>query len=81
VLWVGTASDGGSLLIENGRGMHAAVVDPFGEVQTHAGESAALGTIKRGGRIGVAVSTWAGMQIVGLVVIAPRLTANRVTAR
>jgi hypothetical protein len=81
VLWVGTASDGGLLLIENDRGMHTVVVDPFGEVQTRAGESATLGMIKRGDLIDVAVSTWAGMQIVDLVVIAPRLTANLVTAR
>jgi hypothetical protein len=37
--------------------------------------------IKRGDMIDVAVSTWAGMQIVDFVLLAPRPSANLVTAR
>jgi len=81
VLCVGTAHDGGMLLIENDRGIHAVVVDPYGEVRTRAGELATLGMLKRGDLIDVAVSTWAGMQIVDFVLLAPRPSANLVTAR
>jgi hypothetical protein len=81
VLCVGSASDGGMLLIENDRGIHAVVVDPYGVVETRAGQTATLGMLKQGDHIDVAVSTWAGMQIVDLVVIAPRLSGKLLTAR
>jgi hypothetical protein len=81
VLCVGAASDGGLLLIENDRGIHTVVVDPYGEVQTRAGGSATLGMVKPGDHIDMAVSTWAGMQIVDLVVIAPRPSERLATVR
>jgi hypothetical protein len=73
VVCAGTASDGGVILIENERGTHALVVDPYGEVRTGTRGRATLATIKPGDHIDFAVSTWAGMQIVDLVVVTPQV--------
>jgi hypothetical protein len=81
VLCVGTARDGGMLVIENDRGVHAVVVDPSGEVRTNARKKTSLGTIKPGDHIDFALSSWAGMQIVDLVVIAPRPSEKLATLR
>ncbi len=71
VVCAGTASDGGLLLVENERGTHALIVDPYGEVRTGTPGRMTLATIKPGDHIDFAVSTWAGMQIVDLVVVTP----------
>jgi len=81
VLCVGTARDGGMLVIENDRGVHAVVVDPYGEVRTNARKKTTLGMVKPGDHIDFALSTWAGMQIVDLVVIAPRPSEKLATLR
>jgi len=81
VLCVGTARDGGMLVIENDRGVHAVVVDPYGEVRTNAKKKATLGVLKPGDHIDFALSSWAGMQIVDLVVIAPRPSQKLATLR
>ena len=81
VLWVGTVSDGGMLLIENDRGVHAVVVDPYGEVRTNARKKTTLGMVKPGDHLDLALSTWAGMEIVDLVVIAPHPSEKVATVR
>lgn len=81
LLCVGTARDGGMLVIENDRGIHAVVVDPYGEVRTNARKRTTLGIVKPGDHIDLAWSTWAGMQIVDLVVIAPLQFEKRTTVR
>jgi hypothetical protein len=72
VVAVGSASDGGMLLIENDKGVHAVVVDPYGMVRTNARKKATLASVKPGDHVDFAVSGWAGMQILDLVVVTPR---------
>ncbi len=72
VVVVGSADEDALLLIENDRGMHTLFVDPYGEVRTRANKRTTLSRIKPGDHIDFAVSPWAGMQIVDLVVVTPQ---------
>ena len=72
VVYIGTASEGPILLIENDTGIQALVMDPYGELRTVAGEQTTLAMIKPDDHVDFAVSTWAGMQIVDLVHVTPR---------
>jgi hypothetical protein len=76
VVSVGDMDEGAMLLIENDRGMHTLFLDPEGEVRTRANERTTLANIKPGDHIDFAVSPWAGMQIVDLVVVTPPPTSQ-----
>jgi hypothetical protein len=71
VKYIGADSDGPILLIENDRGLHTLIVDPYGDIRTAAGTQATLSTINPDDHVDFAVSTWAGMSIVDLVYVTP----------
>jgi len=81
VVCAGTTSEGGMLLIENDRGVRAVIVDPSGDVRSSANKRTTLEAIKPGDHIDFAVSVWAGMQIVDLIVVAARPAGALATVR
>jgi hypothetical protein len=69
VVCVGAIGQDAMILIENEEGIHTLVVEPYGELYTDRKQRTTLTSIKPGDHVDFAVTTWAGMQIVDLVVI------------
>jgi hypothetical protein len=81
VVCIGSADEAAILLIENDRGMRTLIVDPYGEVESHAKAPTTLAKIKPGDHVDFAVSAWAGMQIADLAVVTPHSQAKLANAR